>query len=326
MVISTTDDSIPGVRVEPLFAKGAGVRNLLRVPKMRRLVRKFDPDLVHGHYLTVGGFYAALSGGKRIVGSAWGSDIYVGPVKSRKERVILKYVLRKCDFVFACTQDMAERIRSYGYDGEIAIFRWGVDPAVFRRISSHGTGEFRILSIRPCDPIYNQSVILEAFKKALPSLGNSYLYLLDFGSSVEEVHRVVDADSELKQRVRWLPRIPYEEMPERYGSGDISVSLSTSDGVPASVLESMVCETPVIATDNTAMRIWVEDGITGYLTRIDPGVLSEKMLRSFSERTRLSEMGRRSRDKILDPKNQGTFESNLKVAEESYDRIVKTVA
>jgi len=82
LVISTTEDQIPGVRVEPLFTRGAGFRNLLRVPRMRKVVRKFDPDVVHGHYLTVGGLYAALSGGKRIVGSAWGSDVYVGPVKS----------------------------------------------------------------------------------------------------------------------------------------------------------------------------------------------------------------------------------------------------
>jgi glycosyltransferase involved in cell wall biosynthesis len=290
---------------------------------MRRLVREFGPDLVHGHYLTVGGLYAALSGGRRIVGSAWGSDIYVGPVKSRKERAILKFTLKRCDFVFAGTLDMAEHVRAFGYDGEIAIFRWGVDPAMFKRISRHGTSEFRILSIRPCDPIYNQPLIVEAFRNALPMIGDSYLYLLDFGSSVEEVRDIVAGDPGLMKRVRWLSRVPYENMPERYGSGDLAVSLAQSDSAAASVLESMACETPVIVTDNPPMREWVLDGETGYLSAVDAGVLSEKMRKAYALRAILPEMGRRSRAKVVDDKSQGTFEANLRVAHEAYDRIVR---
>lgn len=290
---------------------------------MRKVVRKFDPDIVHGHYLTVGGLYAALSGGKRIVGSAWGSDVYVGPVKSWRERAILKYTLRRCDIVFAGTADMAEHVRAFGYDGEIAIFRWGVDPVLFRRSARNETNEFRILSIRPCDPIYNQTVVVEAFRNAIPAIGNSYLYLLDFGSEVQQMHDKVTRDPELARRIRWLPRLKYEEMFERYSSGDVAISLSPSDSAAASVLESMACETPVIATDNPPMREWIIDGETGYLTAIDARAVSDQIKKAYSERARLPEMGRKSRIKVLDEKNQGTFESNLRVAQEAYDRIVK---
>jgi hypothetical protein len=36
----------------------------------------------------------------------------------------------------------------------------------------------------------------------------------------------------------------------------------------------------------------------------------------------LGPMGRRAREKVLDEKSQGTFESNIKVAEKAYERLL----
>src|SRR5512139_2516315 len=96
IVISDSPDIIEGVRVEHIFQMKAGIRNLRRIRRLRRIVREFGPDVVHGHYLTVGGLYASLSGGKKIAGSALCSDIYYGPKRSVLERMILWFVLRRC--------------------------------------------------------------------------------------------------------------------------------------------------------------------------------------------------------------------------------------
>ena len=321
-MISDSPEKIPGVRVEQAFVMRAGIKNLLKVRQMRRMVREFKPDIVHGHYLTVGGLYAALSGGSRVVGSAWGSDIYYGPRRSFMERLILKYVLRKCDLVFAGTRDMADRVRTAGYKGDLALFRFGVDPAVFRRTSTHGTGEFRILSIRPCSRIYNPLVIIEAFRTLLSQMPRAYLYMFDFGNMVEDVHRTVDSDPQLKDRVRFLGKKDHAQMVEVYNSSDIAVSIPDSDSAAASVLESLACELPVIASDIPAMRECIDDSVNGYLTAIDSSALADKIRKSYSVRAMLAPMGRRAREKILDEKNQLTFLSNLRVAEDSYEKVL----
>jgi len=289
---------------------------------MRKLVREFDPDIVHGHYLTVGGLYAALSGGKKIVGSAWGSDIYYGPKRSLKERLILKYVLRKCDFIFAGTKEMAEGVRKRGYKGEMAIFRFGVDPSVFRRTNPRSVTGFNILSIRPCSRIYNPLVIVDAFKTGLPQMGNAVLSLFDFGNVIDDVHGVVDSDPKLKERVRFIPKKPFDQMVGVYNGADIAVSIPDSDSAAASVLEAMACEVPVIASGIPPMREWIEEGATGYLSAIDPARLADKMRKAYSMRVMLGPMGRRAREKVLDEKNQGTFESNIRVAEEVYRKLL----
>ncbi len=317
-------DEIPGVKVVHLFRRGAGLRNMTKVLRLRRHVREIDPDIVHGHYLTVGGFYAALSKGRRIVGSAWGSDIYMGPMRSSIERAILRYVLKRCDLVFAGTKDMAERVQQYGYGGPVVVFRWGVDPELFKRTGRHGTPEFRILSIRPCSKIYNPLEIVKGFKLALPHLGNAYLYIFDFGSMTEEVHQLVGEDAEMAGRVRFLSRRPYEEMPAVYNSADLAVSIPGSDSAAASVLEAMACEIPVVASDIPNMREWIEEGVNGFLTGMNAESLAQALIRAHHVAPQLPEMGRLSRLKVIDERNQGTFESNLRVAERAYAKILKS--
>lgn len=325
IVISDSPAPIPGVKVEQVFVMRAGVKNLFKVRRMRRLVREFQPDIVHGHYLTVGGLYASLSGGRRVVGSAWGSDVYYGPKRSVKERMILKYVLRRCDFIFAGTRDMAERILASGYGGRVSVFRFGVDPQRFRKTTPHGTGEFRVLSIRPCSRIYNPLIILDAFRPLTNQMPRAYLYMFDFGNMVEEVHRAVDSDPVLRDHVRFVPLQPYDRMVEVYNSADVAVSLPDSDSAAASVLESLACELPVIASDIPAMRECIDDGVNGYLSAIDASSLADKLRKAYSVRAMLSTMGRRAREKILDERNQLTFQSNIKVAEEAYESILSTL-
>jgi glycosyltransferase involved in cell wall biosynthesis len=322
IVISDSPDEIPGVKVISLFRRGAGIRNLVHVLKLRNIVREFGPDIVHGHYLTVGGLYAALSNGKRIVGSAWGSDIYRGPQRSFMERSILRFVLRRCDLVFAGTKDMMEQVREFGYTGDIAIFRWGVDPDIFKRTAGHGTSEFRITSIRPCSKLYNPLEIVKGFKLALPKLGNAYLYMLDFGNMIEAVHEMVEEDPELVLRVRFLPKKPYGEMPEVYNSSDLAISIPDSDSAAASVLEAMACEVPVIASDIPNMREWIEDGVNGFLTPMSSGMLAEALRRAYATGSKLPGIGRLAREKVLDDASQGTFESSLRVAERSYEKLL----
>lgn len=322
-VISDSPAEIPGVPVVTVFRKGAGLKNLLRIPRLRRMVRVFAPDIVHGHYLTVGGLYASLSGGARIVGSAWGSDVYYGPERSATERRIMRFVLKRCKLVFAGTSDMADRVRAFGYDGPLAIFRWGVDPEVFRKGPGHGTTEFRIISIRPCDSIYNPVEIVRGFKLALPDIGSSYLYVFDFGDMAGAVHKLVEEDPEMVDRVRFLQKKPPEGMPAVYNSGDLAISIPNSDSAAASVLEAMACELPVLVSDIANMREWIEEGTNGFLARPNSAALADALRKAYAFRKKLPEMGRRAREKVLDKKMQGTFASNVLVAEQAYQELLQ---
>jgi glycosyltransferase involved in cell wall biosynthesis len=122
--------------------------------------------------------------------------------------------------------------------------------------------------------------------------------------------------------VRFLQKQTHEHMVEVYNSADIAISIPDSDSAAASVLESLACELPVIASDIPAMRECIDDSVNGYLTSIDSSAVADKIRKSYSVRAMLAPMGRRAREKIIDERNQLTFESNLRVAEAAYEKIL----
>lgn len=323
IVVSTSDVPVPGVRTEPIFATGSRPRKLFRVLRLRKLVRQFSPDIVHGHYLTFGGFYSSLSGGRHIVGSAWGSDIYFDPQRSFIVRRILGFVLRRCELVFAGSKDAESKLRELGYRGPVAIVRFGVDADIFRKTSAHGQKEFRIFHLRHCSEVYNPLVILEGFRRALPCMPDAYLYMLESGNQISQVHQKVESDPELKMHVRFIGWVSYVKVPELYNSMDMAISMPTSDSVAASILESMASELPLIASDIPNMRELIEDGVTGYLSKIDPTEVAAKLKEAYANRAGLGEMGKRERERVLDPSRQATWESNMKVAEDAYASLLQ---
>lgn len=323
LVISDSNEQVKGVRFEPVFAVASKAKKLRRIPMMRRLVKEFRPDIVHGHYLNVGGLYASLSGGKIIVGSAWGSDIYYDPKRSLRNRFLLKWVLRKCALVFAGSKNAAEAVRGYGFKGEIPIVRFGVDQNKFLRTSRHGTNEFRILSPRHCSRIYNPKIIVEAFRRVLPKMPNAFLYLVESGNEIQEIHQMVESDKALASHVRFYPWKSYDQMPELYNSMDIAISIPDSDSVAASVMEAMASELPVIVSDIPNMRELVEHGVTGYITRIGISDLADRLSMVYAMRSMLPEIGKRARAKVLNPVFQATWESNMLVAEEAYEGLIR---
>jgi len=324
LVVSTRDAPIPGVRVEPLFASGSKLRKLLRIPRLRRLVKEFDADIVHGHYLTVGGLYAVLSGGKRIVGSAWGSDIYDDPVKSLGSRILLRFVMRRCSLIFAGSRDAEETVRKYSYDGKVAIVRFGVDANAFKPSGEKTADEFSILHLRHCSRIYNPLVILEGFRLALPDIGNAYLYMLESGNQIGQIHSIVESDANLRRHVRFIEWSSFDDVPGRYRSVDVAISVPDSDSVAASVMESMASELVVITSDIPNMRELIEDGKTGYLISINASDLADRLRMAYSDRARSRRIGQLARQRILDPKLNATWESNMRAAEDAYVQVMAT--
>jgi hypothetical protein len=67
--------------------------------KIRRLIKRIKPDIVHAHYVTQYGFCGAFSGFHPLAVSTWGSDVSEDPEKSKILRLLVKYALKKADLV-----------------------------------------------------------------------------------------------------------------------------------------------------------------------------------------------------------------------------------
>jgi glycosyltransferase involved in cell wall biosynthesis len=92
---------------------------------------------------------------------------------------------------------------------------------------------------------------------------------------------------------------PHASPPEMYREGDISVLSSISEGFPYTVLESMACSVPCVATDVGGVREAVDD--TGIVVPPRaPEALAEGMCRMLREETWRRELGARARARVVE--------------------------
>ncbi|HTW94209.1 MAG TPA: glycosyltransferase family 4 protein [Tepidisphaeraceae bacterium] len=115
--------------------------------------------------------------------------------------------------------------------------------------------------------------------------------------------------------VTWLGRQPVAEVMKRMGQASFLVFPSTwYEGQPRTILESLACGTPIIASDLGAMIETVLDGQTG--CRFKPGqaaALAEAASRLLADPTRLAEMRQAAR---------ADFEARF-TADHAYQRLIE---
>ncbi|MCC7561921.1 MAG: glycosyltransferase family 4 protein [Methanobrevibacter arboriphilus] len=104
-VIGTRGINIPGLR--SLFYVLFGTINLIRI------VRKYNIDIIHGHYLYPAGLIAVLGGmftKKKVYVTSHGSDMFCLYPQHKFMRPIIRFVLKRADVVLAVSESLKEEI------------------------------------------------------------------------------------------------------------------------------------------------------------------------------------------------------------------------
>lgn len=253
-----SEAEFPTYSIEHGYDKKGWLSGLLKV---RRMVESLRPDIVHGHYVTSYGLWAAVSGVRPLVLTAWGSDILVSPKRSLAMRLLTGLVLRRADLITADSLDMLAEIRSYRPRARLEQVQWGVDLDLFRPVSTGGDdGVFRIVSLRMLESNYNIDIILSAFavlrmrhpdiKACLHVLGDGALE----SSLLDQAMKLGIADD-----VIFHGRMNEADLVEVLQSAHISVTIPSNDATAMSLLESMAVGLPVVVSDLPANRQWVDE-------------------------------------------------------------------
>ena len=303
VVITRQPGEVPGARqvidIRPGSDKATWFKAL---PEVRRVVRElgksFKPDLVHGHYVTSYGLWAAACGlSCPKVLTAWGSDILVTPKQSRWMRWVVGWSLRRADLITADSMDMVEEIALYHPAAPVHQILWGADTDKFTPATP--ASDFEVVSLRSWERNYNIDLVIEAFARFLTLRPHSHalLHLLGGGPMEAGLQERVAA-LRLLQQVRFHGRVGDQAMVQAIQRSRVSVSVPTSDATSVSVLESMACGLPIIATDLPANRQWVSER-GGWIVPVrDVDAVAQALLAAYDHPERLAQMGAHNRDLI----------------------------
>jgi glycosyltransferase involved in cell wall biosynthesis len=292
-------------------------RLVRRIRWLRRLLREFRPDVVHGHVVTGDPFFAALARARPLVVTAWGSDVLLA---SRGGRLRGRLVARRADLLTADSESLLEAVAALGGPrNRLMLLNWGVDLEAF----SPGRAEARrrlglpdvpiVLSPRALLPVYNPATILDAFSHVLREIPNALLVVKHYGDALAEL-----AEHPAAERIRVVGRVPLEELPDYYRAADVCVSIASSDSSPRSVWEAMACGCPCVVSDLPWAHELIEPGRDALLVPIDAAAVASAVAAVLTDPALASGLARNGRA-LVERHHDRAVEADRLVA--AYERL-----
>ena len=303
IVITREPAEVPGAKEVISVLPGQDKLSWFKaIPRIRALSRevaaRFQPTLVHGHYVTSYGMWAAACGlHVPKVLTAWGSDILVTPRDSRLMRMVVAWSLKHADLITADSLDMLEEIARYHPLAPTLQILWGADTDKF--VPAEPAPGFEVVSLRTWEPNYNIDVVINAFAQfvAQRPQAQARLHLLGGGPLGEALTKQVAA-LQLGDHVQFHGRVGDVAMVQAIQRSRVSVSIPTSDATSVSVLESMACGLPIVASDLPANHQWVNER-GGYIVPVGDVAAVTKALLAVHDAPELArEMGAFNRQHI----------------------------
>ena len=303
VVITRQAAEVPGADEVIAIAPGSDKMSwFTALPRVRKVVKevaaRFQPTLVHGHYVTSYGLWAAACGLKvpRVL-TAWGSDVLVTPRESRFMRMVVAWSMHHADLVTADSMDMIEEIARFHPSGPCHQILWGADTDKF--VPGTPAEGFEVISLRSWEANYNIDVIIEAFARVVAQRADSpmRLHLLGGGLLQDDLSQRVKSLG-LQDLVQFHGRVGDAEMVAAIQRSRVSVSVPTSDATSVSVLESMSCALPIIGSDLPANRQWIDEQ-GGWIVPIrDVDALADALLQAHDHPQQTTQMGQYNRARI----------------------------
>jgi len=293
----------------PLFALGLALR-------LHRIIRRWQIDLVHAHWVVPAGFLAAWIAGlnrKPLFISLHGSDMYLVQ-RSALIGGVGRWALRRAQGITACSPPLAEAAIHLGALPErVHLLPYGADPTRFMLEQASPALRWR-LDLLPEDHIilgagrlvakkgFDQ--LVRALPRVLAAVPRARLVILGEGPEREGLERLI-GDMGLHGKVFLPGSVPWSEMPASLAACEVFVMPSVRDvagnldGQPTVILEAMAAGRPVVATRLGGIPLAVQPDRTGLLVdESDPEQLSTALIRLLTCDEERQRMGRVARARI----------------------------
>jgi glycosyltransferase involved in cell wall biosynthesis len=245
---------------------------------VRRLHKKMKFDCIDAHYVYPDGLAATLLARLLkvpVVISARGTDINLFP-KFGMIRPMIRWTLKRSDgLVGVCTALTDEMVELGAQPGKVKAIGNGVDLERFRPMDRAearrklGMPEDAkiAVSVGSLIPRKGYQYLIPAFAKISSRHPNLRLYIVGEGNFRGELERIV-RDAGMQDLIQIVGNRANEELALWYAAADVSCLVSSREGWPNVLLESMACGTPVVAT-----RVW---GVPEIIVSRELGIMVEQ--------------------------------------------------
>jgi glycosyltransferase involved in cell wall biosynthesis len=260
--------------------------------------------------------------------TVWGDDVYTTPFESALKHRLARYALGKADWVTGDSEDILRDAVKLGAPADkCTLIQWGVDFNEF--FPGRGAGLRKKLGIAGDVPIvlstrsftqdyYNIDVIIESLsivRRRLPNV----LYLMAGLEGSDGRFRDLASRTGAADSIRFLGRIPHDELPDYVAAADVFVTVPSVDATAVSLLEAMACGAAIIVTDLPSATEWITDGVNGeVIAPRDVNALADRIVKLAGDAGRRRDYGERC-VKIV--RGRADHAANMEKMEDIYRRL-----
>lgn len=337
-VVSFEKAQIEGTTVHvlklPVLVKNATFPlKMASIYRIKALIKRIKPDILHAHYVTNYGLFGALCNFNPFIITAWGSDVLLVPearLISRIKAYIAKHTLGKAELITCDAKHMKEAMVGLGVAPEkIDIVYFGVDTRKFSPRQKNERLKEKlgiynsptVISLRYLEPVYDVESLIRSILLVLEEIPESKFVIAGKGSEEKRLKELTKSLG-ISESVKFVGFIPNDKLPQYLTTMDVYVSTSLSDaGIAASTAEAMACGLPVIVTDVADNKKWVEDGENGFVVPIkDPKCLAEKIIYLLQNEDIRKKFGKSNR-KIIEERNN--YYKEMEKMEDIYKELIR---
>lgn len=242
---------------------------------LQRIISEIRPDLVHALRIPYEGMLASYIPHQiPLLVSVWGNDFTLHAQAGKKMLELTRQVMLRADGLLADTERDVQLAHQFGFSREknTLVVPGGGGINFMEIENAQKSNLFRV------DNPYDQPVIVnprgirsyaqtDIFFQAVPIVLQTYpqaqIFCADMQGKIEAQTWVNQLH--LEKSVQLLPSITQMELWSLFSQSHISVSLTTHDGTPNTLLEAMTCGCFPIAGDIESLREWITPGWNGFL-------------------------------------------------------------
>jgi len=298
-------------------------RYILSIPKIKKLVKMISPDILIGYRVVSYGFSAAVCGFHPLVLAAQAAYIVHPKIHPEYLKIFARFAIKRADLIHSWGEHTTRDLISLGADAEkIVTFPRGVDIELFKPADTcvSARKEFRAITTRHLKSIYNFGQIIMAVEKVIKVIPNFKLIFVGDGEDRSNLENMAFKLG-ITKSVEFLGNVSRERLADLLRESDIYLSTVISDGVSSSLLEAMASGLFPIVTDNEANRLWISEGVNGYLVPYqDDAVLADKIIKIYTNQHLREEVKDINR-KIVE--NKADWKQNMKRMESIYFDLIE---
>ncbi len=289
---------------------------------------KAQCNLIHVHWAIPTGLIGAWVGSilkKPLIVTVHGSDLRMVLERPGFLRKIFVYVCNNSAQLNCVSEVQEKELERMGIPKEkLSTIPMGIDEAFLetgKNRKAYDKRSYTILSNRNLLPIYNVSLLIRAIPIILKEKPEAKFLIAGEGCEKEALEREVK-NLNIHSSVKFLGRVPHEEMPDLLAHADIYVSTSLCDGTSVSLLEAMGSGAFPVVTDIPANREWIINGENGFLVnQSEEEFLARKIIDAMRNRDLL---GRSQTKNRLIVKEKALWTESIKRVKSIYAVILSS--